>query len=62
MEASIWPRIQCLMYLTSFHDLTLVLIFSYHTVFIYYFQNEAFPELSAMYFIFIRVMMSSNVL
>ncbi len=29
MEASIWPRFQCLMYLTSFHDLTLFLIFSY---------------------------------
>jgi hypothetical protein len=53
---------QCLLYLTSIHDLTLFLIISYLAVFIYYFQSEAFFTLSALYFTFIWLMMSGNIL
>jgi hypothetical protein len=53
---------QCLLYLTSIHDLTLFLIISYLVVFIYYFQSEAFFTLSTLYLTFIWVMMSCNIL
>ncbi len=52
---------QCLLYLTSIHDLTLFLIFSYHVIFIYYFQSEAFFALYTLYLSFIWVKMTCNI-